>query len=211
MVARLDGLTRDFNPGERHMSRQNTLLLGVGLAGCTLMLCVGLLLVGVGGYWMWRNAERAPAAAPSREGRPQAQSEALPDFTAVDLEGRTWRLSDLKGRPVAINFWATWCPPCREELPELQRLAQKYEQDGLVVLLVNVDEPEAVVSDYLQEQGIELPCVLDRGELVRQFRVTGLPTTVLVTPEGTLGGRILGWQGPSYLERGIRRIVSPRD
>ncbi|GEM_PF-5077988 len=182
------------------------------LTGCSLALCVGTFLVGSLGLWVWSQL-LSPTFFPPRRPftRPKVSSSAPLDFTATDVEGRTWRLADLRGSPVVLTFWVTWCPPCHEELADLQRLAELYQDQGLVVLLVNVEEPGLVVADFLRETGITLPSLLDQGELTRQFSVRTLPTTVLIKPDGTLGGRILGRRGPAYLKRSIESILLPPD
>lgn len=194
------------------MQKQRSPSFLIGLVGCSVLLCVGVLLVGTAAWWVWNRVFTPSFPLAGEPAAPETSDSPVSDFTATDLSGHTWRLADLRGRPVVINFWASWCPPCREELPELQRLADKYADAGLVVLLINVDEPDEVAANYLRQEGITLPCIVDEGgRLARRFRVLGLPTTLLVSPDGTLAGRIQGWQGSEYLERGIRRIVPPSD
>lgn len=180
------------------------------------MLCTCVALLGVVGGVAWQAfdldtylARLGAPTAPGGAGVARAgDEETIPDFSVIDLHGRTWTRAELDGRPVVINFWATWCPPCREELPELQRLSDTYAGDGLVVLLVDVQESEADVRAYLDEKGIDLPCIIDvDGGISRRFHVNNLPTNVLVRPDGTVGGRIVGWQGPNHLRRGIEFIL----
>ena len=121
-----------------------------------------------------------------------------PAFTAVDLNGRTWTSVDFAGKVVVLNFWATWCPPCKEEMPSLQTLHDISDSHTLV-LAVNVNEPAARVARYAQSTGLSLPIVLDpKSEMVRRFGVTAFPTTVLIGPEGQARWRIVGdvdWSG----------------
>ncbi|MDQ7029866.1 MAG: TlpA disulfide reductase family protein [Ardenticatenia bacterium] len=184
------------------------------LLGCSLVLCAGTVLVGALGLWVWSQVVSPAPPTPFRQPVTQpggAQHVPPLDFSATDVEGRTWRLADLRGSPVVLTFWVTWCLPCQAELADLQRLAAAYEDQGLVVLLVNVEEPALIVSDYLETEEITLPSLLDQGDLVDQFRIRTLPTTVLIRPDGTLGGRVLGRRGAAYLERSIESILVPLD
>lgn len=124
---------------------------------------------------------------------------AVPPLQAMDLQGKVWRLADLRGRAVLLNFWATWCPPCRAEMPSLQQLAEIYGTDKLVVLAVNVQEGPRRINQYVQASGLNLPVLLDSsGDIARQWGATVLPTTILIDVEGRPHQRIRGemdWTG----------------
>ena len=108
------------------------------------------------------------------------------DFTLSDLEGKPWHLRDLKGKVVLVNFWATWCPPCRKEMPDLQALYDKYKGDGLVVLSIS-DEETAKVTPFIAERKITYPVLLDPGRKVNEaFVVEGIPKTFVYNREGKL-------------------------
>lgn len=182
------------------------LLLVAGILVCACMATFGT--AGIVAWQVMDDTEQQADAPPSPPEEQDTGSEAIPDFSVTDLDGRDWTLDDLKGRPVVINFWATWCPPCREELPTLQELADEYADEGLVILLVDVQESESLVRDYLDARSVDLPCVIDgTGQLSRRFRVNSFPTNVLIRPDGTSGGRIVGWQGKEHLRRGIEFII----
>ncbi len=110
-----------------------------------------------------------------------------PDFALSEPEGRTWRLSELRGKPVVINFWATWCNPCRLEMPLLERAYQRHKEHDLVILAVDIKAdrgPEAVKS-YRQELGLTFPLILDTtGQVENTYKVRGYPTTILVDRNG---------------------------
>jgi len=117
-----------------------------------------------------------------------APGRAAPDFALPDLDGNTVRLSDFSGRPVVLNFWATWCAPCRLEMPELARAAADYADRDLVVLAVNQDETAEQVGGFLTEVGLSLPALLDAGgEVGAAYGAFFLPTTVIVGPDGIVG------------------------
>lgn len=108
-----------------------------------------------------------------------------PDFTLRGPAGETVRLSDFAGNPLLINFWATWCPPCRFEMPLLEQTYRKLQGDGFVVLAVDVQEGPDLVKPYITEMGLTFPVALDRaGAVATAYRVTGLPTTVFVDSNG---------------------------
>jgi len=108
------------------------------------------------------------------------------DFTLTDLQGKSWHLRDLKGKVVLVNFWATWCPPCRKEMPDLQALYDKYKEQGLVVLSIS-DEEVAKVSPFIAQRKISYPVLLDPGHKVaEEFVVEGIPKSFVYDREGKL-------------------------
>ncbi len=110
-----------------------------------------------------------------------------PDFTLKTPDGQTMRLSDLKGRPVMVNFWATWCAPCAIEMPALEETYRKYKDQGLVVLAVNQAETPDKVAQYMHDHSLTFPTVLDTDTSIAQlYRVTGYPTTWLIDRQGNL-------------------------
>jgi len=111
-----------------------------------------------------------------------------PDFELVDLDGEPFRLSEYRGKVVVLNFWATWCPPCRAEIPGFIRLQDEFREEGVVFVGVALDEEGAeVVEPYSRQRGINYPVLLDRGAVARQFdggRV--VPTTFLIDRQGRI-------------------------
>jgi peroxiredoxin len=108
------------------------------------------------------------------------------DFTLTDLQGNSWHLRDLKGKVVLVNFWATWCPPCRKEMPDLQALYDKYKDQGFVVLSIS-DEEAAKVAPFIAERKITYPVLLDPGRKVHEeFIVEGIPKSFVYDREGKL-------------------------
>ena len=108
------------------------------------------------------------------------------DFTLTDLHGNPWHLRELKGKVVLVNFWATWCPPCRKEMPDLQALYDKYHEQGFVVLSISDEEP-AKVQPFITERKITYPVLLDPGRKVNEeFQVEGIPKSFVYDREGKL-------------------------
>ncbi|HEB58618.1 MAG TPA: TlpA family protein disulfide reductase [Gammaproteobacteria bacterium] len=118
---------------------------------------------------------------------------AAPDFVLTGEDGRTYRLSDYRGKVVVLNFWATWCPPCRFEMPAMERAWKKLRGSGVVILAINVGEDEDAIFEFFGNTPVTFPIPMDRrGEVVKAFHVTGLPTTYLVDPAGIVTHRAMG-------------------
>jgi peroxiredoxin len=108
------------------------------------------------------------------------------DFTLTDLQGKAWTLKDLRGKVVLLNFWATWCPPCRKEMPDLESLYLKFKDEGFVVLAIS-DEDSAKVGPFLSERSITYPVLLDPGRKVNeQFQIEGIPKSFVYDRSGKL-------------------------
>ena len=118
-----------------------------------------------------------------------------PDFSLQDMDGEDYRLSDFRGKVVLLNFWATWCPPCRREMPSMQRLYLKYRARGLAVVAVNQWEDPDLVFEFAGRLSLEptFPILFDReSRIAEQFDVKGLPTTYLLDRDGSIRFRAIG-------------------
>lgn len=108
------------------------------------------------------------------------------DFTLADLQGKAWHLQDLRGKVVLVNFWATWCPPCRKEMPDLDALYNRFKDRGFVVLAIS-DEEAAKVSPFISERKISYPVLLDPGRKVNDaFIVEGIPKSFVYDRSGKM-------------------------
>lgn len=122
-------------------------------------------------------------------------STGAPDFTLPSLGGENVRLHEQRGRVVMINFWASWCGPCREEMPHLSRLYEKYRASGFTVLAINIDEDPGKAARLAQQLGMRFPVLLDTGKQVsRTYDLSAMPSTVLVDRDGRV----------RYVHRGYR-------
>ena len=111
---------------------------------------------------------------------------AAADFTLLDLKGESWTLKQLKGKVVLVNFWATWCPPCRKEMPDLDLLHARYQKQGLVILAIS-DEDAPKVKPFIENAGYKFPVLLDPGRKVNdRFRIGGIPKSFVYDREGKL-------------------------
>ena len=121
-----------------------------------------------------------------------------PKIEALDLQGKAWTSAELSGKVVVLNFWATWCAPCKDELPTLQTL-HDISDSQTVVLTINVREPAARAARYMQSTGMTFPVISDvTGDLAKRWGVTVYPTTILIVPNGQARWRVVGdvdWSG----------------
>ena len=138
---------------------------------------VGSLRAVVSGEALIALLDRSPAPRPGRY---------APDFSLADLDGNQVMLSDHRGKKVILNFWATWCPPCRAEMPDLERLAREHE-GTVTVLLVDLEEEEAQIRPFLDDIGITLVPLLDaEAKVATLYRVSALPTSVIIDEDGVI-------------------------
>ena len=126
-----------------------------------------------------------------------------PDFTLTDLDGNRHRLADYRGRVLIVNFWATWCPPCRAEMPSMQRAWEQLEGEGIVILGIDVGEDEDTVFQFTADYPVEFPLLLDRDSaVIDRWPVRGLPTTFVVDGAGRIVYQAIGgreWDDPRLL------------
>ena len=128
------------------------------------------------------------------DGRSPEVNEPAPQFALRDTDGRVRRLSDYEGQVVWVNFWATWCGPCRRELPDIQRLADELEGAGVVVLTVNFKQSADTALPFWDELGLDLPILLDSdGDVARQYDLLGFPDNFFIDREGVLRSFELGF------------------
>ena len=128
-----------------------------------------------------------------------------PDFSLKDTDGKLHRLSDYRGKPVIVNFWTTWCSPCREELPSMNRAWQQLEQEGIAMLAINMGEDEDTIFVFSADYPTDFPILMDEaGEVIEQWPVKGLPTTYVIAPDGTIAYRAIGsreWDDKDLLDK----------
>jgi len=133
------------------------------------------------------------AATGCKTAGPPATGELAPDFVLPTLDGQSRKLSGYRGKVVLVNLWATWCPPCIEELPVLEKLEADYSSKGLVVLGVAGDEDPKLVREFLDRSPLKIEVLLDtRGVIGTQYGITGYPETFFVDRQGRLRNKIIG-------------------
>jgi peroxiredoxin len=137
---------------------------------------------------------------------------AAPPLRLPALEGGEVDIASLRGRLVVLNFWATWCPPCVQEMPSLERLHRTLGKEGLSVVSVSVDEDEGVLRRFVKEHGVNFPVLRDPGgRIAASYRTTGYPETFEIDAQGVLLEHYVGpaeWSTPEALEH-FRKRLSP--
>jgi len=151
------------------------------------------LLAGI----VWTVFSRVPSAigAPLSSSPSPREGFLAPDFTLDTLQGEKVTLSHLRGKIVVVNFWATWCLPCRKETPALEKAYEQYEDSGIVILGVNLTNQDSVsdVESFVQEFKLTYPILLDRdGSVSNLYQIEGLPTTFFINREGIIRTVIVG-------------------
>jgi len=151
-----------------------------------------LLLIGAG--WLWLS-RAAPVALTSGKIPAPHQGFMAPDFALQDTSGRSVRLADLRGQPVLVNIWASWCGPCKAEMPALQRLYQDYQARGFEILAVNAtaqDSQENALA-FSKSLGLTFPILFDyQGEVSRLYQAQSLPSSFFINKDGTINEVVIG-------------------
>lgn len=170
-------------------------------AGLVVGLVAGLLIFyGLPAFTTARTSSAAPGPKATSAPAPVVDAPA-PDFTLTALSGGEVTLSDLKGKVVLVNFWATWCGPCEAEMPAIEARYKLYKESGLEVLAVNLDETEAEIRPFVERLGLTFPILLDPGGVVNeQYRVRGYPTTFIVGRDGIILAQKVGYMTDGQLD-----------
>lgn len=131
------------------------------------------------------------------------------DFGLPDLAGNTVRLSDYQGQPVVLNTWATWCAPCRLEMPDLDKLYQEYKDQGVVVLAVNIGESRDTVAGFIEEAGYTFPVLLDESAsvVVQPYRISSIPATFFIDGEGRVASIRVGAMSLDEMKQRLAEIL----
>lgn len=147
-----------------------------------LISFAALLVVLSGAFYFQQRQEAALSSFPA------------PDFQLQDLNGRTHRLSDYRGKVVFLNLWATWCPPCRQEMPSMEQLYRRLQGQGFVMLAVSQDEdPRESVRPFVDQMHLSFPILLDpEGKIPPKYGVTGYPETFVIDPSGAVIDHVIG-------------------
>ncbi len=162
-----------------------------------VVAAIGYLLLGRGG------SVHAEAAAP---GLPPASGSA-PAFTLEDLQGKKVALADFKGEVVVLDFWATWCPPCRREIPDFITLQKEYADRGVQIVGVALDEFPKVQA-FVRDNGMNYPVLMGTDAVVAQYGgIEGIPTTFIIDRQGKIVERFEGFRPKATFEEAIKRLL----
>jgi peroxiredoxin len=151
-----------------------------------------------------RNSGGAPAAGPSMKGT------AAPDFALESLDGKTVRLSDFRGKGVLLNFWATWCQPCKIEMPWFVDLQKQYGEEGLQVVGIAMDDAsEKDIAEFAKDMGVNYPILVGKDSVSDSFGgVPYLPTTFYIARDGKVVDKVFGLKGKAEIEADVKKALA---
>ena len=155
---------------------------------------ISLFLLITASGWVWISRDSTNQGGSTENAIPQVGFIA-PEIILDDLYGQEYVLSHLQGKAVIINFWASWCPPCREEMPAIERVYQDYAPNGLVVLAVNATNQDTLdnAREFVTQMGFTIPILLDtNGSASETYLVRSLPTTYFINPLGIIEEIVIG-------------------
>jgi peroxiredoxin len=180
-----------------------------GLLGCIILSIA-----------FWQLAIERTTAADTAQATPQrsteqpapreaAVGEIAPDFTLIDIrDDEQVSLSQFDGRPVMLNFWATWCPPCRKEMPLLQDAYEEHQGDGLIILTIAVSDKAKNVLDFSDQHDLTFPLLIDTKDRVAvQYKVLGIPTSYFIDSVGVIASVQVGDLTAPTLDRHLEEIL----
>jgi len=156
------------------------------LKAVAVFLCLLVPFGNVG--WAHESAFERMGIAPSKTEKP------APDFTLKDVNGQTIHLKDFRGKSILLNFWATWCEPCKQELPSMQKLYESLNKKGIEVVAISIDRTDqGKVQEYAKQYHLTFPVLLDPDQKIRKnYYIMGLPTSYLIDASGKLRGFVSG-------------------
>lgn len=154
-----------------------------------------------------RNGNTAEGSSLSANHSPEGIAPAAPEFRLPSIDGHSVSLSDFHGKVVILDFWATWCPPCRREIPDFIALQSQYAGQGLQIVGVALDEPDKV-KGFAQSWGMNYPVLLGDNAIANLYGgISGIPTTFLIDRTGKIAGRYEGFRSKEEFEAAIKQLL----
>ncbi len=142
------------------------------------------------------------ASPPLRVGGP------APSFELEDLEGNILKSSDLKGKAVILNFWASWCVPCIKEVPELKKAYASFKNNGVEVIAINFAETKSKIEEFVEQNHLNFPVLLDKyGDVSQDYRVRNLPVTYVISPDGIIVDLVFGGITEEYINNNFKKWI----
>jgi peroxiredoxin len=175
-------------------------------AASIIFVGLGFLLIAAAVYYLVQG-QAVPPVQSELSAVPAKADFAAPELTLRDLQGTSVSFTDYRGQVVLVNLWATWCPPCKEEMPALESFYRKHKQDGFVIVAINDGDPEADVIQFVKAYGLTFPIWLDPTYIATEqaFKTLSLPSSFVIDRNGTV---VLRWVGGIDLKT-LEKYVSP--
>ncbi len=193
---------------EKNLGKSGLIIIG--------SIIVIMLIIGIIGYISGKISNPAGSSSNSLSSKNNVapeENEFAPNFTLKTINNKSVSLSDYKGKVVFINFWATWCPACKIELPSIEKLSERFKNKPFVVIAVNVDEsyPENV-KKFAQRMNLTFPVLIDNGDVSKAYRINSIPTTFIINKNGKIAAIVAGarsWDKQSYIDAFDKLIAEP--
>jgi cytochrome c biogenesis protein CcmG/thiol:disulfide interchange protein DsbE len=169
---------------------------------------IGLAVIAVvAGYYIYGRGESNAGSAMKPMLPPGELAGSAPAFTLTDLNGKPVSLADFRGKVVVLNFWATWCPPCRREIPDFIDLQREYGSRGVQIVGIALDEPEKVQA-FARQNGMNYPVLLGSDEISMKYGgIEGIPTTFIIDKDGKIVNRFEGFRPREVFEAEIKQLL----
>jgi thiol-disulfide isomerase/thioredoxin len=169
-----------------------------------IFLGLGLLLLAAAAYFL---LQKNPAPSSDLSAIPVKVNYPAPELSLTELKGSPTSLADYRGKVVLVNLWATWCPPCKEEMPALETFYRKHKENGFSVVAVNDGDPDADVSQFVKDYGLTFPVWLDPtyNATERAFKTLNLPSSYVINRDGQV---VLSWVG-GVNQQTLEKYVTP--
>lgn len=181
------------------------------------LIVIAVVSLIVGGVYLMKSNDSGPASAsaailPPESAAVETSGDKIiaPDFTLTSTDGKEIKLSDFRGKVVVVDFWATWCPPCKAEIPDFIKLYSRYRSDGFQMLGVSLDEGGLKdVVPFMKDYGMNYPVVLGTEEVVSAYGgIRGIPTTFVIDKNGYVRGSFEGFRQASVFENLVKQFLS---
>ena len=216
-MARKSKRTRQRQP-QKSMDKNRQIALAILITGVVLAVVAGILLLS-------NHQSPSPTGAAvdidtldglavatlagvKNKGTQPSQGKLAPNFALQYPNNKTLTLADFRGKPVIVNFWATWCPPCRREMPGLVKAYEAHKDEGLVIIEVDVAEPAEAVAQFVKSYQMTMPVVLDsRQEVTRLYRTDSFPTSFFIDKDGVIQARWVGYLPEDQLALNLTKIM----
>lgn len=168
-----------------------------------LFAALGLTLIAASLYYLFRDVPPPTdlSAVPVKVNYP------APELALIDLQGQSSSLEDYRGQVVLVNLWATWCPPCKEEMPELESFYRRHKEDGFTIIAVNDGDPTSDVLQFVEDYGLTFPVWLDPGYIATEqaFKTLNLPASFVIDRDGMI---VMSWLGGIHAKT-LEKYVTP--